>query len=193
MQAAQTQAIPDNRSVGLSSSYVIPHPARPYVLRPWWTSSTGKEAASGCPPNSRRPPPAGGMRPSCPFFLCALPGRCPFLPEPLLSLLSYVSQPAIIRTGRKGFILTNQKKQQHRSVCPTHASPPPVPQCPKIIRAWWTSSTGTEPSSGCPPELDVRRQLGDASITGGVRASHGRRPFLPGPPYSPPPPLSYIP
>ena len=27
-----------------------PHPPTPYVLRAWWTSSTGTEEASGCPP-----------------------------------------------------------------------------------------------------------------------------------------------
>ena len=43
-----------------------PHPPTPYVIRAWWTSSTGTQATSSCPPKSWRPPPAGG---------CFHPGR----------------------------------------------------------------------------------------------------------------------
>ena len=86
-----TQKAHAHRSVRLFSPNIIPYPPMSYVLRAWWTSSTGTKAASGCPPESRRPPPAGGMRPSWPGFL-ASPGRRPFLPGPLSTPLSYILQ-----------------------------------------------------------------------------------------------------
>ena len=106
----ETMTIVSNRSVRLSSPYVIPHPPTPYVLRAWWTSSTGTEVASGCPPDSRRPPPAEGIRPSWPEFL-ASPGRRPFLPGPLSPAYPTSHSPTMVRTGRKGFIPTHQTKQ----------------------------------------------------------------------------------
>ena len=102
-----------NRSVRLSFPRVIPHPPTPFVLLAWWTSSNGTEAASGCPPDSRRPPPAGGIRPSWPGFL-ASPGRRPSLPGPLSPRYPTSRSPAMVRTGRKGFIPRNKlliKKQ----------------------------------------------------------------------------------
>ena len=54
-----------NLSLCLTYQQVILHSPMPYVIRAWWTSSTGKEAILGRPPNSWRPPPAGGMRHSC--------------------------------------------------------------------------------------------------------------------------------
>ena len=87
-----------SRSVHLSSPYVIPHTPTPYVRT---------EAASGCPPDSRRSPPAGGMRPSWPGFL-ASPGRRPFLPGPLAFPYPTSRRPAMVRTGRKSFVPTNE-------------------------------------------------------------------------------------
>ena len=98
-----------NRSVRLSSPFVIPHFPTPYVLQAWWTS-IGTEAAWGCPPDGRRLPPSRGMRPSWPGFL-ASPGRRPFLPGPLSPPYPTSRSPAMVRTGRKGFIPTNQTNQ----------------------------------------------------------------------------------
>ena len=53
-----------NRSLFLSSPNVLSHPPMPYVIRAWWTSSIGQRWISSSP-GSWRPPPVGGMRPSC--------------------------------------------------------------------------------------------------------------------------------
>ena len=38
-----------HRAPHLSYLHVIPHPPMPYVIRAWWTSSTGTAATSSCP------------------------------------------------------------------------------------------------------------------------------------------------
>ena len=83
--------------------HTSPHPPTPCVLRTWWTSSTGTEAVSGCPPDSRWPPPAGEMRPSWPGFL-ASPGRRPFLQGPLSPPYPTSCSPSMVRTGRECLI-----------------------------------------------------------------------------------------
>ena len=98
-----------NRSVCLSSPYVIPDSTTPFVPRAWWTSSTVTGAASGCPPDCRRPPPARGMSSSWPGVLTS-PGRRPFLPGLLSPPYPTSRSPAMNRTGRKGFHPTKQKQ-----------------------------------------------------------------------------------
>ena len=56
----------NNRSVRLSYPHFISLPPTTYVIRAWWTSPTGTETTSSYPPDSWRPPPAGG---------CIHPGR----------------------------------------------------------------------------------------------------------------------
>ena len=114
-----------NRSLRLSSPHVLPHPPTSYVLRAWWTSSTGTETTSSCPPDSKQPPPAGGTRPRA-LVACIVagfglrPGDVHFSQHhrhlPYLTSRS----PAMVRVGRKGFIPTSQNfpcPASHPSTC----------------------------------------------------------------------------
>ena len=121
----------------------------PYVLRAWWTSSTGTEAATGCPPDSRRPLPAEGKRLSWPGFL-ASPGRSPFLPGPLSTPLSCISQPCNGPNGPKG--LHSKKPNFHISIsrCDCVCPDPSQFICPFQFYAALLQSPITSFSVGSP-------------------------------------------
>ena len=89
----------------LISPYVLSthHPPSPYALRyrALWTSFTGTEATSRFPPDSRRPPPAGG---------CVHSGRG--LGFALVtSIAPRTTGSAVVRMGRNGFHATETKKE----------------------------------------------------------------------------------
>ena len=96
--------------VFLASPHVIPHPPTPYVIWAWWTSSIGTEPASGCAPDSRQPPPAGGMRPSWPGFGLRSGDVHFSQPGPLSSPYPTSRSPTMVRPDRRGFIPANQTK-----------------------------------------------------------------------------------
>ena len=54
-----------NESLFLYSPRSIPLPRAPYVIRPWWTPTTGCVADPESPSGSWWPPLAGGVPPSC--------------------------------------------------------------------------------------------------------------------------------
>ena len=90
-----------------------PIPQLPTCSGPGGRRPPGQRRASGCPPDSRRPPTAGGIRPSWPGFLDS-PGQRPFLPEPLSSPSSYFPRPCNGPNGPKG-LQSNKLNQIHWS------------------------------------------------------------------------------